>query len=150
MKPFPFVFILHSPWQICKAAFTHKGLFFLQCSWGRRGGGHWPIHSQWKFYGSLLLPCPFCAFSQKDTEGTRKEQVVGRACKGHHKLHGGSLISQRSGFNCQPIAQKGHASGPLGGDSAVVQSRVDSRFRTKMTKFKVKYLTTTCFTIWPI
>ena len=36
----------------------------------------------------------------------------------------GSLISQRSGFNCQPIAEKGRASGPLGGDSAVVQSRL--------------------------
>ena len=63
--------------EVCVlAAFTYLGLFPYQCSWGRRGIGHWPIHSQWRSHDHLLLPCPFHAFLPKGTEGTRKEQAT--------------------------------------------------------------------------
>ena len=71
----------------------------------------------------LALRLPLLASRQTGREEAQKRQVVGRACKAYYKLHGGSQISQKVGFNRQPIAQKGRASVPLGGVSAAVHSR---------------------------
>ena len=61
-------------------------------------------------------------FKARGTGEAQVKVVVVKTSIGHCQLQGGTVISQKAGFNHQPIAQKGRASVPLGGVSAVVHS----------------------------
>ena len=60
-------------------------------------------------------------FKARGTGEAQVKVVVVKTSIGHCQLQGGTVISQKAGFNCQPIGEMGRPVVPLGGLSAVAQ-----------------------------